>query len=111
MQDSVDKLLSGFDKENEALRKSKALSEFDRERRERRDGMRLLTNVDTNQITRLPDIHTQYSKVVTISVNLIVNWNVVYFSLCYRKPWHQLPGWMAQAQAPPIRRDLNYPWT
>ena len=73
VQDSVDKLLSGFDKENEAIRKSKALSEFDRERRERRDGMRLLTNVDTNQVSRLPDIHTQYSKVVRSCVNLIAN--------------------------------------
>ena len=73
MQDSVDKLLSRFDKENEAIRKSKVLSELDgerrerRERREKRDGIRPLTNVVTNQVTQLPDIQRsphQYSKVV-----------------------------------------------
>ena len=76
MQDPVDNLLSRFDKENEAIRKSKALSELDGGRREWRDGrIRPLTNVMTNQITqRLPDIHHtshHYSEVVaTINVLL-----------------------------------------
>lgn len=68
MQDSVDSLLSRFDKENEAIRKNKALSKLDGGRRERRDGIGPLTNVVTNQITqRLPDIHHSphhYSEVV-----------------------------------------------
>ena len=78
MQDPVDNLLSRFDKENEAIRKSKALSELDAGRRERRDGrIRPLKNVVTNQITqRLPSIdHAphHYSEVVaTINVLSIV---------------------------------------
>ena len=74
MQDSVDNLLSRFDKENEAIRKSKALSELDggrRERREKRDGIRPLMNVITNQVTQLPDIQHSphhYSKVAVNGV-------------------------------------------
>ena len=71
MQDTVDKLLSHFDKENEAIRKSKALSsELDGGRRERREGTRPLLSVVTNQVSqRLPDIHhspNHYSEVVGI---------------------------------------------
>ncbi len=72
MQDPVDKLLSRFDKENEAIRKSKASSDLDGGRRERRDGIRPLMNVVTNQITqRLPNIHHdphQFSEVVAIKI-------------------------------------------
>lgn len=99
MQDLVDKLLSHFDKENEAIRKSKALSELDggrRERREKRDGIRPLTNIVTNQVTQLPDIHHSphhYSEVVTMSYT---NWTKIFtefFPLTESLCINFLDGW------------------
>jgi hypothetical protein len=85
VQDPVDKLLSRFDKENEAIRKSKASSDLDGGRRERRDGIRPLTNVVTNQITqRLPNIHHsphQFSEVVEIKIVChMYNFTEIFFS-------------------------------
>ena len=114
MQDSVDKLLSRFDKENEAIRKSKALSELDGGRRERRDGIRPLTNVVTNQVTQLPDIHHSphhYSEVVAMLYMYKLDNKFYRIFPTYRKPLHRLPGWMEMALAPPTQLDLSYPWT
>ena len=96
MQDPVDNLLSRFDKENEAIRKSKA-SELDGGRREWRDGrIRPLTNVMTNQITqRLPDIHHtphHYSEVVATTNVLLYEKSIEILQnfflslLTYRRP-------------------------
>ena len=113
VQDSIDKLLSRFDKENEAIRKNKALSELDGGRRERRDGIRPLTNVVSNQVTQLPEIdHSlhHYSEVMAINLVCIKLTEILQNLLTYRKPLRQLPGWMGMAQAPPIRLDSNYLW-
>lgn len=119
VQDNVDNLLSGIDKENEGLtnlnRKPSSYSEGERERTSRiRPFTNLTSATNSNQTTKLPEISSpHHSQVMPINRSFKLStfiFSLNLFSLQHRKPWSPPPGWMEMAQAPPTQRGLNCPW-